>query len=72
MIGRGGKRAPRGVHAMAHGTAGGAAEPRGRVARGVAAAALQLAVGELVAAVLPGKCSPLGGLGKALIDPPAR
>jgi DMSO/TMAO reductase YedYZ molybdopterin-dependent catalytic subunit len=36
--------------------------------RGAAAAALQVAVGEAAAAVLPGARSPLGGLGTALID----
>src|SRR5262245_155857 len=40
----------------------------GLAARGVAAAALQAAAGELAAALLPGARSPLGGLGKALID----
>ena len=53
MMGRGRGRAPRDLHAAA---------------QGVAAAALQAAVGELVAALLPGARSPLGGLGKALID----
>lgn len=70
MMARGAGHGPQGAHPEIHGPAiparvGGLV---GRAARGVAAAGLQLAAGELVAALLPGARSPLGGLGKATID----
>jgi DMSO/TMAO reductase YedYZ molybdopterin-dependent catalytic subunit len=45
-----------------------AASTRNRVLAGLAATALQLTVGELVATILPAARSPISGVGRAMID----